>query len=121
MKRILILSVVVLALLSGVVKAQDNSERSKIEYLIGSIETLNGAIFIRTSTEYDGKAAAKHLRKKLQNAGGNVKTADDFITLCASKSSISGKPYLIKSSDGNTIKAEQYFREKLREYNATAK
>jgi hypothetical protein len=58
---------------------------------------------------------------KLQNDVGNVQTADDFIRLCASKSYISGEPYLIRSSDGKTIKSEQYFREKLKEYNSTAK
>jgi hypothetical protein len=56
---------------------------------------------------------------KLQNAGGMVQTADDFIRRCASKSYVSGKPYLIRSSDGKTIKSEQYFRAKLKEYKST--
>jgi hypothetical protein len=112
---------VVLALFSGVVNAQDNIEKKKIEFLISSVENLKGAKFIRNGTEHDGKEAAEHLRMKLQNDVGQVKTADDFIRLCASKSYISGKPYLIRSSDGKTIKSEQYFREKLKEYNSTAK
>ena len=112
---------VVLALFSGVVNAQDNIEKKKIEFLISSVENLKGAKFIRNGTEHDGKEAAEHLRMKLQNDAGKVKTADDFIRLCASKSYISGKPYLIRSSDGKTIKSEQYFREKLKEYNSTAK
>ena len=61
------------------------------------------------------------LRMKLQKAGSKVQTADDFISLCASKSFISGKPYMIKSSDGKTVKSEEYFREKLKEYNSTVK
>jgi hypothetical protein len=112
---------VVLALFSGVVNAQDNIEKKKIEFLISSVENLKGAKFIRNGTEHNGKEAAEHLRMKLQNDVGQVKTADDFIRLCASKSYISGKPYLIRSSDGKTIKSEQYFREKLKEYNSTAK
>jgi len=112
---------VVLALFSGVVNAQDNIEKKKIEFLISSVENLKGAKFIRNGTEHDGKEAAEHLRMKLQNDVGKVKNADDFIRLCASKSYISGKPYLIRSSDGKTIKSEQYFREKLKEYNSTAK
>jgi hypothetical protein len=112
---------VVLALFSGVVNAQDNIEKKKIEFLISSVENLKEAKFIRNGTEHDGKEAAEHLRMKLQNDVGQVKTADDFIRLCASKSYISGKPYLIRSSDGKTIKSEQYFREKLKEYNSTAK
>ena len=112
---------VVLALFSGVVNAQDNIEKKKIEFLISSVENLKGAKFIRNGTEHDGKEAAEHLRMKLQNDVGQVKTADDFIRLCASKSFISGKPYLIRYSDGKTIKSEKYFREKLKEYNSTAK
>ena len=121
MKGIWVISFVVLALFSGVVNAQDNIEKKKIDFLISSVENLKGAKFIRNGTEHNVKEAAEHLRMKLQNDVGQVQTADDFIRRCASKSYISGKPYLIRTSDGKTIKSEQYFREKLKEYNATAK
>lgn len=121
MKSILVTSFVILALISGVVKAQDNIEKKKIDFLLSSVENMKGAKFIRNGTEHDGKEAAEHLRMKLQKVGGKVQTADDFIRLCASKSFISGKPYMIRSSDGKTINSEQYFREKLKEYNSTAK
>jgi hypothetical protein len=104
-----------------VVKAQDNIEKKKIDFLLSSAENMKGAKFIRNGTEHDGKEAAEHLRMKLQKAGGKVQTADDFIRLCASKSIISGQPYMIRSSDGKTINSEQYFREKLKEYDSTAK
>jgi hypothetical protein len=121
MKCILVTSFVVLALFSGVVNAQDDIEKKKIDFLLSSVENIKGAKFIRNGTEHDGKEAAEHLRSKLKSAGGKVQTADDFIRLCASKSFISGKPYLIRSSDGKTENSEQYFREKLKEYNSTAK
>jgi hypothetical protein len=121
MKSVLVTSFAILALFSGVVKAQDNIEKKKIEFLLSSVENMKGAKFIRNGTEHDGKEAAEHLRIKLQKAGGKVQTADDFIRLCASKSIISGQPYMIRSSDGKTINSEQYFREKLKEYDSTAK
>ena len=121
MKKILIAAFVILALFSGVLSAQDNIEKKKIEFLISSIENLKGAKFIRNGSEYDGKQAVDHLRMKLQNAGGYVQTADDFIRLCASRSSITGKPYMIRLSNGKTIKSEEYFREKLKEYYLTVK
>jgi len=117
MKSILVTSFMILALFSGVVKAQDDIENRKIAYLIASIENMKGAKFIRNGTEHDGKEAAEHLRSKLKSAGGKVKNADDFIRLCASRSIISGKYYTIRLSDGRIIGSEQYFREKLREYN----
>jgi hypothetical protein len=121
MKNIFVTAFVILTLISGVVNAQDNIERKKIDFLISSVENLKGAKFIRNGAEYEGKEAAEHLRMKLQKAGSKVQTADDFIRLCASKSFISGKPYMIKSSDGKTVKSEEYFREKLKEYNSTVK
>jgi len=121
MKKLLIAAFVMLALFSGSLIAQDNIEKKKIEFLISSVENLKGAIFIRNGSEHDGKAAAEHLRMKLKTAGGYVKTADDFIRLCASKSYITGKPYMIRLSNGKTIKSEEYFREKLKEYYLTVK
>jgi hypothetical protein len=120
MKNIMVTVFVILAIFSGAVSAQDNIEKKKIDFLISSVENLKGAKFIRNGTEHNGKEAAEHLRMKLQNALV-IKTADDFIRLCASKSSISGKPYMIRLTDGKTIKSEEYFREKLKEYNSTAK
>ena len=121
MKSILVISFVVLALFSGVVNAQDDIEKKKIDFLLSSVENIKGAKFIRNGKEHDGKEAAEHLRSKLKSAGGKIQTADDFIRLCASKSLISGKPYMIRSSDGKTENSEIYFREKLKEYNSTAK
>jgi hypothetical protein len=82
---------------------------------------MKGTKFIRNGSEYTGKEAAEHLRMKLNNVGKRALTAEDFIRLCASKSFISGKPYMIRTSDGKTIKSEEYFREKLGEYNSSGK
>lgn len=111
---------VILAIFSETVSAQDYIEKKKIDFLISSVENLKGAKFIRNRAEHNGKEAAEHLRMKMQSALV-VQTADDFIRLCASKSSITGKPYMIRFSDGKTIKSEEYFRDKQKEYNSTAK
>ena len=69
--------------------------------MISFVQT-SGVRFIRNGTEYSGAEAAQHLRDKLDKAGDRVKTTDDFITGIASKSYISGKPYLVKFADGHT-------------------
>lgn len=121
MKSILIIVLVVLTLLSGVVYAQENMEKQKIDYLISAVENLNGAKFIRNGSSYDGREAADHLRMKLEKADGKVQTAEDFIRLCASRSYMTGKPYLIRLANGKTIKTEIYLRDKLKEYDLTEK
>jgi len=91
-------------------------ESQKITYLIASVETLRGAQFIRNGTAYDARAAADHLRLKLRKAGSRVVTADDFIRLCASASSVSGIPYQIRFADGRVFSSEAYLRQKLAEF-----
>ena len=90
-------------------------EHRKVEYLIASVEALQGAQFIRNGKSYDAKAAADHLRLKLRTAGSRVVTADDFIRYCASVSSLSGMPYEIRFADGRVVTSETYLREKLAE------
>jgi hypothetical protein len=93
--------------------ARDSGEAAKIQYLIASVEALEGATFIRNGNRHDARSASSHLRLKLKNAGDRVKTAEDFIKYCGSKSSMTGVPYLIRLADGTTIKAEVFFRKKL--------
>ena len=116
MKKILITIFVIMVLFATAVSAQDNIEKKKIDFLISSIANLKEAKFIRNGLEYDCKEAAKHLRMKLEKAGSYVQTADDFIRICASQSYITGKPYMIRLSNGKTIKSEEFLREKLKEY-----
>jgi hypothetical protein len=121
MGKILVTVFVILALFSGAVSAQENIEKKKIEFLISSVENSKGVKFIRNGSEHDGKEAANHLRVKLKQADGKVQTTDDFIRLCASQSFMTGQTYMIRLSDGKTIKSEEYFRKKLKEYYSTVK
>jgi|SRR5471032_1517343 hypothetical protein len=91
-------------------------EEKKIDYLVASIESLQNAQFIRNGTAYEAKAAANHLRLKRRNAGSRVATADDFIRLCASTSSMSGTPYEIRFSDGRVVSSEAFLRQRLAEF-----
>lgn len=121
MKKTFIAIFILTILLAGTLAAQDNLEKKKIDFLITSVENLKDAKFIRNDEEYDAKKAAEHLRLKLNKAGERVKTAEDFIKLCASKSYMTGKPYMIKYQDGKTVESGKFLREKLKEYKPVAK
>ncbi len=116
MKIVLVTTIAVLMLYPGIVWAQDRIEKEKIQFLISSIENMDGARFIRNGSEYEAQKAANHLRRKLRMADDKVQTAEDFIRYCASQSLISGKPYMIRFQNGKTIRSEDYFREKLKEF-----
>ena len=116
MKTVFVSFLALLSLVVGTVYAQPPAEAAKIQHLIASVETLEGAQFLRNGSAYDAKAAADHLRLKLRTAGERVKTADDFIRLCGSQSSLSGEKYRIRLADGTIIEAEVFFRNRLKTF-----
>jgi Family of unknown function (DUF5329) len=92
------------------------AENARIDYLLAIVASLHDAQFIRNGTAYDSAAAVKHLRLKLSAAGSRIKTADDFIRDCASVSSVSGRPYEIRFSDGRVVRSADFLRRKLLEF-----
>ena len=100
------------------VAARDAREQQRIDYLMQSIGSLKGAVFIRNGTEYDAQAARAHLQTKLDYLGGRIKTAEQFVQYCASQSSISHQPYKIRFADGKAVETSVYFAGKLREFDA---
>lgn len=96
--------------------ARPDAEQKKIDYLIASIQALEGATFIRNGSEYSAVKAAEHLRKKLHNAGDKIQTADQFIDELGTESSMSGEKYRIRLKDGRLLESAQVFREKLAQY-----
>jgi hypothetical protein len=108
------------ALLATPVFGQQNVEQQKIAYLIDSVANLKDASFIRNGTAYDAARAAAHMRLKLRFSGSRVKTAEDFITCCASGSSMSGIKYTIRFHDGHSVDSATFLHGKLAEYEARA-
>jgi hypothetical protein len=87
------------------------SDQEAITRLIRTIEASD-VTFIREGKEYDGAAAADHLRDKLEFARGRITTLDQFIDRIASRSSVTGEEYLVKRPDGKTVKARDWLRER---------
>ena len=91
-------------------------EQQRIDHLLKTVGSLQNAVFIRNGSEYEAKAAETHLRQKLDYAGEKLKTAEQFIEYCATRSSMSGQPYRIRLSDGKTVEAGPFLRSKLNEF-----
>ncbi|MEX1230595.1 MAG: DUF5329 family protein [Planctomycetaceae bacterium] len=100
--------------LSDDAPAKSLTETEKITALIDHVENLEKTKFIRNGSAYDAKTAADFLRRKWKSRKSKIKTANDFIEQVATKSSISGKPYLIRFDDGNETKSGEYLREQLK-------
>jgi len=83
------------------VVSDPTAEKAKIEFLLKAI-IESKLTFIRNDEQCDAVKAAEHLRTKWNATGNEVKTARQFIELCASKSSTTGKAYEIILADGKT-------------------
>jgi hypothetical protein len=110
--RQLFASIFTLLLTAAIALALDPQTKAEIDELISFVQT-SGVRFIRNGAEYSGAEGAQHLRDKLARAGDRVKTTDDFITGIASKSYLSGKPYLVKFADGHTQPTGDWLRAHL--------
>ena len=108
--RQLFASILTLLLTAAIALALDPQTKAEIDELIAYVQT-SGVRFIRNGLEYSGAEGAQHLRDKLAKAGDRVKT----ITGIASKSFLSGKPYLVKFADGHTQPTGEWLRAHLAE------
>jgi hypothetical protein len=77
------------------------------------VRDLKDATFIRSGRAYDCAAAAEHMQLKWSNAGDRTKTARDFVRDCASTSSQTGQPYLIRFKDGRETKSADFLNQQL--------
>lgn len=90
------------------------AEKAKIETLIQRMETMTDASFVRNGKEYDAKTAARFLRGKWDANSDEIRTAAEFIDKAATKSSTSGKPYLIKTKAGVETPAADFLKAELK-------
>jgi hypothetical protein len=88
-------------------------ETARIDRLIEYVASQSQVKFIRNGREYSSKEAAMFLRAKFDKMGEHVSTARQFIEQIATGSSTSGKPYLIRFSDGRTVTAAQFLGAEL--------
>jgi hypothetical protein len=87
-------------------------ERARIEALLEAVEGSD-VTFVRNGTPHDAKEAASHLRRKWKYAGDRELTAEQFIENIGSKSSTSGRAYLVRLADGTEVKAGDWLRARL--------
>ena len=71
-----------------------------IDHLIQYVEKSD-LIIVRNGDEYEGKAAAQHMRNKYEYFGSSIETPKSFIEKTATKSMLSGKLYMVRLRDGS--------------------
>lgn len=84
--------------------------RKRIDDLLATIERSN-VTFVRNDLDLTAQQFAHWLRNKRDYSGTTFETLDDFIERLGSKSLETGKPYLVKLSDGTTIETGRWMRQ----------
>jgi len=69
----------------------------EIELLIQRVAGMTTRTFIRNGSESSADEAARHLRDKYEYFRKEIRTAEDFIRLCGTRSELSKQPYLVKA------------------------
>ena len=90
---------------------------SEVAHLFSVLEQSN-CQFYRNGSWYSSAKASAHLRRKYNYLLKDrlVTSAETFIDLAASKSSMSGRPYLVKCPGSAPIESNSWFRAKLAEF-----
>ena len=108
-------AIVLLLVTSAFVLADftSTSARVEIDTLLSRLEQ-SGCEFYRNGGWYSATEAKSHLRKKLQAAGAVQNSTELFIDRLASKSSMSGKPYLVRCSGSEPVESKAWLTDQLR-------
>ncbi len=82
-----------------------------ISYVAGS-----GLTFVRNARTYTAAEAAEHMNNKYRHFKEDIRTAEDFVALCATKSLLSGKPYLVITEQGEKVRTSEWLLAALSDY-----
>ena len=94
-----------------------NHWTKRFSYLLQYVANSK-AVFIRNGSEHTPAEAVDHIKAKYAHFKGEIKTPEDFIRLSASKSLLSGKPYLVRESNGKEIRLGTWLNEALKAHRA---
>ncbi len=86
-----------------------------IDHLVEYVRTSE-VVFIRNNKEHSPEDAAEHILKKYEHYRKKIKTPEDFIRLCATKSMISGKAYRIRTPEGEEMATADWLTRELEAY-----
>ncbi len=96
--------------------AKESLEQT-VDYLLHQVETSK-VTFIRNGREHTPAEAVSHIKAKYDHFKKEIETPKDFIRLSASKSLLTGEPYLVRTPDGKEMHLDAWLTEALKAYRA---
>ncbi len=99
----------------GMAQTSEPDLHTTIAYLMQYIAASNYT-FIRNGKEHHIDEAVDHVKRKYDYFEDDIHTAEDFIRLCASESTMTGNPYMVKNPEGELIPTRQWLTAALENY-----
>jgi hypothetical protein len=110
----LIVVLVLLSMSAGPICAAESLDES-IKYLLDYV-AKSDATFIRNGQAHTPQEAVNHIKAKYEHFKKEIKTPEDFIRLSASKSLLTGQPYLVRTRDGKETTLSIWLTDALKEH-----
>ena len=113
MKRLMM--IVIVGLGSMVPQTGAATVEEEIQHLLSYVRNSH-VVFLRNGQEHNSAEAADHMAKKAKHFKDQIRTAEDFIRLAATKSLVSGELYSIRTPDGKTEKTGEWLTHELERF-----
>ncbi len=94
-------------------------QKNELQHLLNFV-AASPCEFERNGDKVSGEDAADHMLKKYKHFADQIQTTEDFIRLAATKSEVSGKPYLVYCKGVPATPSADYLRAELGKYRVTA-
>ena len=91
--------------------------RHEVDHLIEFVSNTPCQID-RNWTKHSGPEALVHIQQKYDYFRDDIKTTEQFIEYSASKSTMTGRDYLLKCKGQSTIKTRDWLLQELQQYRA---
>ncbi|KQP50153.1 DUF5329 domain-containing protein [Pseudorhodoferax sp. Leaf274] len=90
--------------------------QAEIDALISRLQA-SGCEFQRNGRWHAGAEAVAHLQKKRDYLEGRdaIRSAEDFVNLAASESSLSGEPYRVRCAGAEPVDSRAWLQQRLQE------
>jgi len=91
------------------------SGQREIEHLLNFVQRSD-CVIDRNGKSYGADAAISHIRKKYAYFEDEIETSEDFIELSATRSTMSGKDYLVRCGDAEQIRTQDWLLQELQNF-----
>ena len=117
MRPLLTLTTIVLFTLS---LSANGDYKQEIQHLLNYVKTTD-CLYIRNGDSYKGPKAVSHIQRKYDYFEDDIHSAEDFIRLSATESTMSGKRYHIQCPNKPQVESGRWLLDELARYRNSEK